>query len=135
MAVARMPSAVGVRLTLPAELKALIAKDPSVDAQSYWIDGLGWDLDGIRSDLQVETGRTARVSLGASAKARGPGPQLQTSRPAIAKTFSGLLSVAQAKAAATGSSMLAMPRQRMPPPPSASGVGRAGGVTGGSLRG
>jgi len=133
MAVARMPSAVGVRLTLPAELKALIAKDPSVDAQSYWIDGLGWDLDGIRSDLQVETGRTARVSLGASAKARGPGPQLQTSRPAIAKTFSGLLSVAQAKAAATGSSMLAMPRQRMPPPPSASGVGRAGGVTGGPM--
>lgn len=87
---------------LPKELKILIARRPGIDPRAYWIEGLGWDSDGIRSDLEV-----SRASVGAEA-AGGPSlvlPEgcralnLDTSRP---KSFLDLLALVQANEAPPG---------------------------------
>jgi len=70
----------------PEGLRAIMAADPTVDPGTYWIEGRGWDLDGINSDsaLYVEqpSGPQKRSKGGGKAEATG-------SVAATAKTAKG----------------------------------------------
>ena len=54
----------------PPELHQLLGSDSQLDEEQFWVDGHGWDLEGILDDLRVKKGLLAECPAKAKKRRR-----------------------------------------------------------------